>query len=82
MDRLKRIRRWFYRNLMEDYPGHHTPILLFGGRVCIHGAQWGDIRLWKTYLVVSWRKNNRHVYLSPNGTPTKRTWSIGTFRYP
>ena len=69
------VRKWFYRGLV---PGHRYPLYLFRRFVCVYSGRWADIRLPHTWLVVSWKPKRKWAYLSKDGTPGQRTWSIGS----
>lgn len=71
------VKRWIYRPLL---PGYRHPFWLFGGMICVHGGKWADIALWRTWLVVSWKRKRPYAYLSRDGTPSNATWGIGSFR--
>lgn len=40
---------------------------------------WGiDIKLIKNYLTIVW-KGNKHIHISPDGTPRKAVWKFGKY---
>jgi len=75
-ERCEKVKRWLFERLV---PGHPHPFRLFGGLICVYSGKWADIRLRKNWLVVSWRKNRRYAFISPDGTPNRALWGVGNF---
>lgn len=72
---IKKLQYWIAHRL----PGLKYPVFCLGSLICIHSGQWADITLWNGYLVVRWRRGNRYVFYSPDGTPTRAVWMLGRY---
>lgn len=70
------IRRWIAHSIV---PGQRYPLLIMGHFICIHSGQWADVALPNGFITVRWRRNNRYVYFSTDGTPSRAKWFWGRF---